>query len=688
MTKKTSKESAEEIPVEVIPPESSTKNGVDSLWYVSSGLIIALAAFLRFFWIELKPLHHDEGVNGHFLTTLYREGIYHYDPSNYHGPDLYYLSLAFTKLFGLNTVSVRWSVAVFGLLTVVLALYLRKYLGKIGSLAAALFLALSPGMVYISRYFIHEILFVFLSLAIVVACVLFWDRKKAGIGAVVWMTLLLVVSFMPVSVLGIGAIALKSTDLVWTLRIAIVIVEAVLIFFVMRMLLQWKEGRPIYLMLASASAVLLYATKETAFITHGTMAIAIGCVYVWRKLLSKESVAQKRKRIVLAVSGFAAVSGLIAAFVYRVRLTAFYEWFYAIFTTGTGEGQTFLFFGIMLLPVIALIAYAGFIFGLGSSDCTSDIDDASEFEWYGPTCTKPDIALTAVACVFVFVYLLVLFFTSFFQYPADFANFFTAYAFWTKTGTTDHTQNGTIAYFKWLLQIESPLIFLSVLGTLIAVIKAKHRFALFSGLWSFGLFAAYTIISYKTPWLAISFTLPMCLIGGYAINELLLSRVMLQKLAATVLAVMATLILAFQTYDLNFVRYDDDAMPYVYAHTRRGFEDLVRDVKRYAAKSSKKNEATIAVVSSEYWPMPFYLVDYPKALFHGQLVDTSTDEIIIAHEDQLNELPERYARHYKYIGEYPLRPGVELFLLVRNDLAGPEGKRYLRDQKGGVSAEG
>src|SRR5687768_156976 len=143
----------------------------DALWIVSCILITAVATFLRFFWLELKPLHHDEGVNGWFLTTLFNDGIYKYDPANYHGPTLYYISLAFAKVFGLNTISVRASVAIWGVLIVILAFFFRRYIGKLGSLFAALFLALSPGMVYISRYFIHEIFFVFLSLAVVAAVV-------------------------------------------------------------------------------------------------------------------------------------------------------------------------------------------------------------------------------------------------------------------------------------------------------------------------------------------------------------------------------------------------------------------------------------------------------------------------------------------------------------------------------------
>src|SRR5689334_4918136 len=166
----------------------------DRFWYLSCILITAIAAFLRFFWLGLKPLHHDEGVNGFFLTTLYRTGEYKYDPANYHGPTLYYIALAFAKVFGLTTIPIRASVAIFGVLTVILIFWLRKYLGRTGALFAALFVALSPGMSFISRYFIHETFFVFLSLGFVMAIVFFIEERKAGVFAVAWMTLIILVS--------------------------------------------------------------------------------------------------------------------------------------------------------------------------------------------------------------------------------------------------------------------------------------------------------------------------------------------------------------------------------------------------------------------------------------------------------------------------------------------------------------
>lgn len=122
----------------------------DRLWLIGSVVITLIAAVLRFAWLAIKPLHHDEGVNGFFLTNLVRDGIYKYDPGNYHGPTLYYIAFPFVKLFGLETIPIRVSVGIFGVLTVVLALFLKRYIGRWGGLLAALFIALSPGMVYIS----------------------------------------------------------------------------------------------------------------------------------------------------------------------------------------------------------------------------------------------------------------------------------------------------------------------------------------------------------------------------------------------------------------------------------------------------------------------------------------------------------------------------------------------------------
>lgn len=567
----------------------------NQLWLLGCAFVTGIATIWRFYELNLKPLHHDEGVNGYFLINLFREGIYKYDPSNYHGPTLYYISLAFTKVFGLETFSIRASVAIFGVLMVAMMLFLKKYIGSIGSLTGGLFLALSPGMVYISRYFIHEIFFVFCSFGIVLGILFFIEGRKPEIIAIAAMTLLLLVCFVPPIMHVENFVSPENTTVIWGLRIFVLAIEAVLVFLVMRMLLSWDEGRPIYLMLASASAALFFATKETAFITLGTMLIACACVWIWRKL------------------------------------------------------------------------YVG-IFG----EIKQNELEPIQLTWkrFVERCKESDTTLLIIAVAVVFAYVGVLFFSSFFTYWGGVPAAFEAYAFWTKTGTGDHTQNGFWAYVKWGYRLELPIFILSALGVLIAFIKGRHIFAMFAGLWAFGLFLAYTIIPYKTPWLALSFILPMCIIAGYGINEIYKSRQIGLKIFAAGLALIAAGVLNYQTYDLNLVRYDDDQMPYVYAHTTRGFHELISEIERYAKKSGKGKDATIEIVSPDYWSMPWYMREYGHANFHGKIVPASTAEMIVAKKgDQDIEISAKYAAHYKKAGEYPLRPGVDLVLLVRRDLA-------------------
>ncbi len=748
----------------------------DYLWFLCCALVTAVASFVRFFWLELKPLHHDEGVNGYFLTSLFRSGEYKYDPANYHGPDLYYIALGFTKVFGLNTLSIRWSVAIFGVLIVVLAFYLKRYIGKTGSIFAAFFLALSPGMSYISRYFIHEILFVFFSFGIVVAILCFIERRRAGFGAILWTSLLLLICFLP-SALNLANvienwlkveqfIGAENTAVLWTLRGLFILIEAALVFFVMRMLLAWNEGQPIYLLLASAATILLFATKETAFITIGTMLIALVCVWIWRRINASENFAANKFWIFLVPSAVFIAAIPVSILLERggvyksFEKASFYtglKTIYENFTATHEATQIYLFYGIVALCALAAAVWIIFVLSSRNPRENETAEDwhltwenfrekttaADTFEFamvksavigaaivivwlfvryavdiliawksgksvsaalskidlskvdFGvltiaflllafagilwqtkkPQKISIDLVLMILASVIVFLYVGALFFSSFFTYPEGLKGAFEAYDIWTKTGKTDHTQNGMWAYVRWGMIIESPLLILSGLGTLIAFYKARHRFAMFAGLWAVGLFAAYTLIPYKTPWLALSFLLPMCIVAGYGIAELLNSPKIIEKIAGAVLAGGASVILAFQTYDINFVRYDDDRMPYIYAHTRREFLDLIRQIEYYADKSGQGKQAKIEIVSPDYWSMPWYMNEYPNAIFQGKPIDVSTAEMIVAKKNEQDaEIVSRYAIRYRVAGVYPLRPGVDLVLLVRRDIADSDAK--------------
>ncbi len=658
------------------PPTPSTEPVLatlerDNVWLGFSAAIIALSAFLRFFMLALKPFHHDEGVNGFFLTTLFKDGIYKYDPANYHGPTLYYISVAFAKVFGLETVPVRVSMAIFGVLMVVLTLYLRRYIGTVGTLIAALFVALSPGMVFISRYFIHEIFFVFLSLAVALSVLFFIEKRKAGPGAVAWMSVLLFTALSPMAITFAKFVGGDNEGALLAFRIAFFLAAAVAVYFLINKLLAWDEGRPMYLILAAASVSLFFGTKETAFITLGTMAIACVSVWAWKQIRESQVFVKNWFTILLGVHGLI----VVVAMMKRESLADGGKWLSDTFFPVNKPAESFAFYAVIFLLVGAVAAWGLFLSDLRRSN-TTDLIEPVEATWKNFLRAMRENAGTIAVCAAMavtFIYVSMLFFTSFFTYSEGFFwRAFEAYAIWTKTGNKDHTQNGFFGYIKWGLKIEAPIMILSVLGGLIAVMKGKHRVAMFISFWALGLLLAYSIIPYKTPWLALSFLLPMCIAAGYGIGQMFTSGSNNQKYASVALAVVGTCLLSYQMYQHNFVRYDDEDMPYVYAHTRRGLLDLVAEIDRYAVKSGKGKDATVEIVSPDYWPLTWYLAPF-KANFHGTLVDANTAEMIVAKKtDQDAAMNQRYALHYKYAGVYPLRPGVNLVLLVRKDIADPD----------------
>jgi len=151
-------------------------------------LILALAAFLRFFLLGIKPPHFDEGINGWFVDQVMKNGFYRYDPTNYHGPLHFYVLLLFESLFGRNVWALRFPVVLVSIACVWLALKFEPLVGRNVSRIAALAMAVSPGFVFYGRYAIHEVWLQFFSMMFILGLLGLWKRGTltylwyAGVG--------------------------------------------------------------------------------------------------------------------------------------------------------------------------------------------------------------------------------------------------------------------------------------------------------------------------------------------------------------------------------------------------------------------------------------------------------------------------------------------------------------------------
>jgi uncharacterized protein (TIGR03663 family) len=132
-----------------------------------NGAIVLLALVLRVAALDLKPVHFDEGVNGWFIDQMTRQGYYHYDPGNFHGPLHFYALFGPLRLFGRSVWALRLPIALISTLCVAMMLAYRRYLPDRACRFAALAMAISPGCVFYGRTAIHESwLLLFLLLAV------------------------------------------------------------------------------------------------------------------------------------------------------------------------------------------------------------------------------------------------------------------------------------------------------------------------------------------------------------------------------------------------------------------------------------------------------------------------------------------------------------------------------------------
>ncbi len=136
---------------------------------------IGVAASLRLPGLGNRTMHCDEANQAVKFGRLLERGEYRYDPREHHGPTLVYATLPVAwavsarTLPELSEVQLRLVPAVAGILLVALAWTVCRALGPLAAASAAWLAAVSPAMVFYSRYYIMEMLLVVFTFAAMAA---------------------------------------------------------------------------------------------------------------------------------------------------------------------------------------------------------------------------------------------------------------------------------------------------------------------------------------------------------------------------------------------------------------------------------------------------------------------------------------------------------------------------------------
>ena len=168
----------------------------------------------------------------------------------------------------------------------------------------------------------------------------------------------------------------------------------------------------------------------------------------------------------------------------------------------------------------------------------------------------------------------------------------------------------------------------------------------------------YSLIPYKTPWLALNLWLPLSLFAARAIESLWRWAVR-QSGRRTAVAALACVLIAHDTRQRVFLHPADEANPYAYAHTSDDILGLPAEIADLARQHGIARPR-IAVIAADPWPLPWYLRKFGQVGFWqpGQRVAdadffvTSTDAAE-QYADQLRNFRPEF---------FGVRPGVLVLL--------------------------
>ncbi|HEX4963174.1 MAG TPA: flippase activity-associated protein Agl23 [Thermoanaerobaculia bacterium] len=276
-------------------------------------------------------------------------------------------------------------------------------------------------------------------------------------------------------------------------------------------------------------------------------------------------------------------------------------------------------------------------------------------------------AAVAFAVPYVFLY------TSFFTNPPGLVDSVRTFFLWAGKGIHGEDHAKPWHYFPLLLLgFETVTVACAVAGGLLAI-RRRDSFGTFCALWAAGELAAYSLLRYKTPWLALNLVLPAALAGGWLFREAFgvpwppwprWARAGVLVLFAAGLGWSA-----WRAVQVSFLRYDDDALTLVYVPTHRDVKDLLAQVRGLLKQTPPGDTSALLMIGHHAWPLPWYFRDVKDMEYSQEIPDDPDADVLIVEGDMEDKLvkvlKDRYRRK-----EYVLRPRQKVVVFVNEGLAG------------------
>jgi predicted membrane-bound mannosyltransferase/DNA-binding beta-propeller fold protein YncE len=432
------------------------------------GIILSLALALRLWDLGGRALHHDESLHATYSWYFYEGRGYTHDPMM-HGPFQFHAGALAFILFGPSDFVARVPAALFGTGIVALICLLRGHLGRVGALAAAAFVAVSPTLLYFSRFDREDIYTAFWTLALVIAIWRYLAERRT-----LW--LYLGAAFMAFS------FATKETTYM-SVAIFLTFLEVLVALDLLdQMRRQRADRRP--------------PRREMDRLEAGSILVWL-LVFSWLLVILWPLLTPLRQRWGLhrlpAAGVPLLVLGTLAAPQYAGMLQLIGD--HVPLLPGNSGYQSSAELGLRNGSVTVLLILSLYIGLL----------------W------NPRVWLISAAA-FYGVY--VLLFTTFFSNPAGFwTGIWGSTDYWIEQQSVRRGEQPIFYYFMLLPVYEFLPLLLAIVGTVWLAFR-RNAFTLFLIFWAGASLLAFTMAGEKMPWLTVHMALPIALLAGKTVNEL------------------------------------------------------------------------------------------------------------------------------------------------------------------------
>jgi predicted membrane-bound mannosyltransferase/DNA-binding beta-propeller fold protein YncE len=581
-------------------------------WNIETVLIvilIVLAIVSRLVDLGARTMSHDE-INHVVPAYDYFQGrTYNYDPVT-HGPFQFHMMALSFFLFGDSDFTARLPHALFGIFSIAFTLiFFRRYLGRVGAIAAGIFLLISPYMLFYGRYARNEIFIVVWGLLTIYTILRYLE---AGESAYLYL-------FTAVNALHFTD---KATSYIF----------AALELFFLAVFLIYRVTRSRWVNESQFRNFLI--GLMVAILTFGSAAV----IYVTQKPLPQPLL------ITVAILGVFGLAGMVFSIVGIIK---------GFGITGLRAERSFDLL-ILLITLVLPLGAALPVKLTGGNPLTYD----------NPSIIRDAIIIGLLAILAVgigwwwkrekwFIHAAIFYIPFFLLYSSFFNNgvgvaggFMGALGYWMEQ---QGVQRGSQPwYFYALLQI--PVYeFLPAFGALIAVViglvkqlwiaESGHPFTRaqsFEGekqavptlslliYWSVMTLIAFSYAGEKMPWLTIHIALPLCLAAGWTIGWVVESihwpnwrewtTSNYARIALLAFFSLLTVLTVRTSYRAAFINYDNATEYLVYAHAAGDPKTFLKQIEDLSERSAVGNNIVVAYDNNVRYPYWWYMRRYPNRI--------------------------------------------------------------------------